>query len=259
MTAGAPDSSGLFRVSRLTTVSQTGDRDRRAFLSVGRDQDRMFRAARRHSRWVRIVRVVLPASIGIGSVAAYIVLSVFDPWTELERMPTVAGVVVSGTKIMMQQPKLGGYTKDKRPYTVTARTAAQDIKNPDVLELEDIRANIKTLQQGDIELIAHSGVYDGKAENLVLNRNIVITSPSYVARLLEARVAVKSGHVVSERPVEVDMLQGTIRSNRLEVVNSGDVLLFDRGVTLMLEKDDGAAAAPGQKAAMPAQKRAGTR
>ena len=45
------------------------------------------------------------------------------------------GMVISGTKIMMRQPRLTGYTSDERPYTVIARTAAQDITKPDMLEL----------------------------------------------------------------------------------------------------------------------------
>ena len=53
----------------------------------------------------------------------------------LARLPIGAdAVLLSGTKIVMRQPRLTGYTKDERPYTVTARTAAKDLANPDVLE-----------------------------------------------------------------------------------------------------------------------------
>ena len=36
---------------------------------------------------------------------------------------------------MMQRPLVNGYTKDKQPYSVTARTAAQDVTKPDTIEL----------------------------------------------------------------------------------------------------------------------------
>lgn len=223
---------------RLTTLSQIGDGSSRAYLTGGRDQGRIFRKAIRHSRIVRVLRVAIPVAVGVACLGTLAVFTVFDPFSGLERMPSVAGVVVSGTKIIMQRPKLGGFTKDKRPYTITARSAAQDITNPDVLELEDIRALMTTAAQGDVEVVAHSGVYDGKSERMALKQKVVVTSAAYVARLTEAMVAVKTGHVVSERPVQVDMLQGTINSNRLEVINSGEVLIFGDGVTMHLNDDN---------------------
>ena len=42
-------------------------------------------------------------------------------------------------------------------------------------------------------------------------------------------------HVLSEKPVEVKMLQGTISANRLEVTASGEVIRFDRGVTVVMD------------------------
>jgi lipopolysaccharide export system protein LptC len=222
----------------LTTLSRIGDSDSRAYLTGGRDQGRIFRKAMRHSRIVRVLRLAIPVTVGIGCLGAFAVFSLFDPWRDLERAPSVAGVVISGTKIVMQRPRLGGFTKDKRPYTVTARSATQDITTPDVLELEDIRAVLTTADQGDVEVIAHSGVYDGKSEKMALKRSIVVKSSAYVARLLEATVGVKTGHVLSERPVQVEMLQGTVNSNRLEVINSGEVLIFDNGVTMLLDSDN---------------------
>jgi lipopolysaccharide export system protein LptC len=164
--------------------------------------------------------------------------TLFDYMGELDRTSSSAGVVVSGTKITMRQPKLAGFTKDKRPYTVTARSAAQDVTNPDVLELDQVRAVLATPTQGEVEVVARGGIYDGKGEKLSLKDDIVVTSASYVARLKEAQVGVKSGHVVSEQPVEVDIMQGKINSNRLEVIDNGAVLLFDNGVTMLIEQDD---------------------
>ena len=52
-----------------------------------------------------------------------------------------------------------------------------------------------------------------------------------------------------KRPVEVDMLQGTLKANRLEIVDSGDLVRFDGGVkmTVMLN----GAALPQAKAGEP--------
>ena len=247
-------------MSRLTTLSQIGDRDSRAFLTGGRDHSRIYRKAARHSRIVRVLRLAIPGIVGIGCLGAFALFTLFDPWRDLDRVPTVAGVVVSGTKIIMQRPRLGGFTKDKRPYTVTARSAAQDITNPDLLELEDIHAVLTTLGQGDIDVVAHSGVYDGKAESMALHRSIVVKSSAYTVRLTQATVGVKTGHILSEQPAVVEMLQGTVNSNRLEVINSGEVIIFGNGVTMVIDNTDAANATDaastsnvGSKGAIPAK------
>ena len=45
---------------------------------------------------------------------------------------------------------------------------------------------------------------------------------------------------MSEQPVEVQMLQGTLNANRLEIVDSGDLVRFDGGVTMTLMLGDAA-------------------
>jgi lipopolysaccharide export system protein LptC len=221
---------------------------RHSFVASGRRNDHIFRAAMRHSRVVRALRIGIPLAVALGGAAIIAVMTWFDPLTVLAKLPVSSdGLVVSGSKITMQQPRLVGFTRDSRPYSVTARTAAQDITNPDTVELRDIRAIMTARDQSNIEVVAKDGVYDGKAEVLTLHENVVVTTPSYVVRLKQAVVGVKAGNVVSEHPVEVKMPQGTINANRLEVVNSGGVLRFEGGVDMVLEGDDGARAAAAEK------------
>jgi lipopolysaccharide export system protein LptC len=84
-------------------------------------------------------------------------------------------------------------------------------------------------------LTATNGLYDTKADQMRLVDNIQIASSSgYSGRLSEALVDVKKGNVVSERPVEVIMLNGTLNANRMEVVNNGELIRFDGGVSMNL-------------------------
>jgi len=194
----------------------------------------------RHSRLVRITRVGLPLVIVL-CVVAFGTYRWFDPMRALSRLPiSTDGMVISGTKIVMRQPRLTGYTNDERPYTVTARTAAKDLTNPDVLELEDIQTTILMQDGRNVELTATEGFYDGKSETLRLHKGVVVTSPEYEVQLRDALVHVRAGNVVSDNPVEVKMLQGTITANRLVVSESGAVIRFERGVTLVFDREDGA-------------------
>ena len=66
----------------------------------------------------------------------------------------------------------------------------------------------------------------------------------YEAQLSEAVIDIRNGNVVSEKPVEVKMLNGTVNANRLEVIESGDVIRFDGGVTVTLDDLAGSSAEP---------------
>jgi lipopolysaccharide export system protein LptC len=229
--------------SHLSAGFEIENHDARALLGSGRrDGARMFRRAMRHSRMVRALRIGVPAAIVLGGVAVFAMMTVLDPLRALAKLPVdISGLVVSGTKITMQAPRLVGYTRDKRPYSLTAKAAAQDVANPNVLELQDIRATMQTQDKGAFQLSARRGVYDTKSEKLTLHQSIVVKSSNYEGHLSEASVEVRKGHIVSEKPVEVRMLQGTINANRLEVENSGDIVRFGHGVTMVVTAE---AAAP---------------
>jgi lipopolysaccharide export system protein LptC len=222
-------------VNRLTIASQIEGADSGGFLIPPRDNRRAFRAAMRHSRLVRFLRVGIPLTIAIG-VVAFTAYRWIDPLRVLAKIPISADdMVISGSKLIMRQPRLTGYTKDERPYTLTARTAAKDLANPDILEMEDIRTTIVMQDTRKVEVTARNGLYDSKADTIRLQNNVVVSSADYEVLLQDALVNVKAGSVVSEQPVEVKMLQGTLTASRIEVAESGALVRFERNVTLILD------------------------
>jgi lipopolysaccharide export system protein LptC len=226
-------------VNCLTIASQIEGAGSGGFLAQPhRDNRRAFRAAMRHSRLVRFTRVGLPVAIVLVA-AVFGTYRWLDPMRALARLPIGAdSVILSGTKIVMRQPRLTGYTKDERPYTVTARTAAKDLANPDVLEMEDVHTTIIMPDGRNVVLTATEGFYDSKAETVRLLKGVVVSSPEFEITLKDAVANVRQGSVVSENPVEIQMLQGTLKANRIEVAESGAVIRFEGGVTLVIDRDD---------------------
>lgn len=194
--------------------------------------ERAFRAAARHSRHVRLLRVAVPALVACAMVGLS-VATWFNPTRLLPNLPTggsLAAVGISGSKITMQLPRLEGYTRDSRQYQMTAKTAAQDLLNPDNVELADIHTKLESADKTVVEMTAKSGLYHSKADQLILHEHIVFTSSSgYEGLLTEAVVDMHSGHIVSDKPVEVKLSNGLLKANRLEV--EGDLIRFDGGVT----------------------------
>ncbi len=232
----SPIPVGRSGVSRLS-IGANHARVSRAFSVRSRTEgDRLFRAAVRHSRSVRALRVAIPVFVVLGGLAAVLATTLLDPLRALAKLPVdIGSVAVSGTKITMKQPRLAGFTRDSRPYEVTAVAAAQDVTNPDLLEMREIRAIMEMQSKAKINMTAKDGLYDTKSGLLTLRRDIIVTSTAgYEGHLSEAVIDVRKVNVVSEKPVQVKMLQGTIDSNRMEVKNSGEVLLFDGGVTMVL-------------------------
>jgi lipopolysaccharide export system protein LptC len=190
--------------------------------------------ARRHSARVRVLRVAVPALLVL-TLSGLVLANYLNPARWL-RVPTEFGtLVISGSKITMEAPRLAGFTKDQREYAVSAASASQDTKNPTIVEMKEISGRIDMEDKSRVTLTAVDGVYDTKADLLQLNQEILIISTAgYQGRLTEAQIEVKKGRIVSEKPVQLKMPQGTLDANRMEVTETGAVIRFDGGVVLVL-------------------------
>jgi len=206
-----------------------------------------FRAAMRHSRLVRIARIALPVA-AVAAVVGLLLAAWFNPLRLIGELPVgLRDVVISGTKIRMEAPRLSGYTSDARPYDLSAASAAQDIRRPELIELTTLRAKIQMHDRTQVQLSAAAGLFDTKAEVLTLERDIVVTSTSgYEGRLTQAVINTRTGNIVSEKPVALKMLNGTINANAMEIEQAGEVVRFERGVAMLLmpNKDQGNPPAP---------------
>ncbi len=205
---------------------------------VGRERAdivRRFRAARRHSRFVRLLRVAIPIGLVV-CLALVAAATYFNPLRMLARLPFDPGkVVVSGTKITMEAPRVGGFTRDGRPYEMTAAAAAQDLMKPGVLDLKQVRARVEMVDKSTVDIQAATGVYDTKADQLVLRTDVVmVSSTGYEARMKEAAMDIKQNRLVSETPVDVKLLNGTLNANRMEVAENGALMRFGNGIVLYL-------------------------
>jgi lipopolysaccharide export system protein LptC len=207
--------------------------------SPRRDIERTYRAALRHSWHVRWLRLSMPAGIAIALLAVMIV-DYLPPLGAIRLPGELGSLVVRGTKITMQQPKISGFTSDGRPYDFTALSAAQDITKPDFLELQKVHARIQLADSSVAEITAPRGTYDLKTEILTLNDDVAfVTSTGYAARLTIAVIDTRKGDLVSEKPVWVKLLNGFLNAKRLDIVDNGDVLRFSGGVSMTLHPDNG--------------------
>ena len=214
--------------------------------------DARFAMAARHSRMVRALRVAVPTAVVL-SMAAIVFVSVYNPFRMLlPQLPVDMGnLVVSGTKITMETPHLAGYTPDRRPYEVWAKTATQDVTDPDHVDLKTLRAKVLMEDQTTtITLDARNGLMDTKQQLLDLHKDIFLqSSTGYEARLSQAFVDMGKGTVTSDEHVDVKLLNGTLTSDRLRITGGGEVVRFEGNVVMNLDN----LGEPEQPAAVPAE------
>jgi lipopolysaccharide export system protein LptC len=186
---------------------------------------------------VRWLRLGVPAALA--GALLLIVGSNYMPTVGGLRLPgEIGSLVIKGTKVTMQQPRLSGYTADGRPYEFTANSADQDITTPDVMELHQIAAKIEMEDKSMVNLTSIAGTYNMKSEMMTLVDHIhVVSSTGYEARMSEATVDVHKGNVVSEKPVWVKLTSGVINSKKMEIRDNGDVIRFTGGVTMIVQPD----------------------
>jgi lipopolysaccharide export system protein LptC len=105
--------------------------------------------------------------------------------------------------------------------------------------LYNIRGKLAQADSSAVELTAATGVYDRKTELLTLKERIILhSSTGYEIHLTEASVDVPKHNVVSEKPVEVQLTNGVLNANRMEVIDDGDLIRFDGGVQMTVTQKD---------------------
>ena len=199
-----------------------------------------FAIAARHSRMVRVLRIAVPAAV-ILAMTAIVFVSVFNPFRMLlPKLPLDMGnLVVSGTKITMESPHLSGYSPDQRPYQLWAKTATQDLTDPDHLDLKTLRAKFLMEDRTTVTLDARNGLFDTKEQLLELRKDILLQSSSgYEARLTRALVDMGKGTVASDEHVDVKLLNGTLTADKLRITGGGEVVRFEGNVVMNLIMDN---------------------
>ncbi len=215
-----------------------------------------FASAARHSRMVRILRVAVPVAVVL-AMASIVAVSVFNPFRILlPKIPIdMSNLVVSGTTITMESPHMAGFSTDQRPYEVWAKAAIQDLTDPDHVELKTLRAKVMMEDKSTVTMDARTGYFDSKLQLLDLRKDIFLqSSTGYEARMSQAYVDINKGTVISDEPVDVKLLNGTLTADKLRILNSGEVVRFEGNVVMNLDKLGDAAAPPAAEPVAPPPK-----
>src|SRR5260221_9989998 len=230
-----PVSDGRPLMSRTSNVHNLAEATTFADDELSLRRGTAFGAGGRHSRRVGFLRKVLPVTAGAG-VLFVVLWTWLDPFRFASGLPVELGrISISGTKLTMDAPKLKGFSRDGRPYTVTAEEAAQDLTKPNVIELSKIVGQFDLGSRGNVVLNAKTGIYDAKMEQMKLFDGIDFRSTEgHSGQLSDAFIEPRKGHLVTESPVDLFFNEGSLHGNRMEVFEQGKLIVFEGGVTMVL-------------------------
>lgn len=202
-------------------------------MVVGIDRSRMFKRARRHTLFVKTMRVLLPA-VTLGAIAIYggsVLLA--TSWNAETALRTIAKILPEN--LAMHNPHYEGYMDDGGKYYVTALTANQDLKKPGHIKLNKISGVLTDTKGVKTRITSEKGTFDTRNSSLRLGGGINIASDDGMrAKLVSAVVKPKVGTIASNSPVEVEMPGGSVKAAKLRIWQKKKLVVFVGGVQTRL-------------------------
>lgn len=210
------------------------------------DRAKAFRLAQRHSRLVRILKVMLPL-FAVGVLGLYFVSSkVTVSLGDLEA--SISGVKISRERLRMINPRLENVNKDDGVYVMTANWAEQETSNPTTLFLDTVRAELTEKEGGWSRMAAPKGTFYTKKDELYLYGGITTTTSSgMVAKLKTATVYTKTNRIRSEEPVDVQFLNGNVKALTMEAMTEKQLVFFRGNVRVHIRERPEGQSADGAK------------
>lgn len=196
-------------------------------LRSAEDRARAFAASARHTRLVHFLRKALPV-FAVLVLFSYFVTSRLGVSISVgDLTASIDGIQVSDGNLRMTNPKLEGADKKNGKYVIGADYADQDIKNPKIIKLHAIKAELSSADGGWSRMNAVRGVFDSRTERLVMQDKITVaTSSGITGELKHASLEARTQTLRTHRPVFFTLPNGTIAARALTFRSSDSTLTF---------------------------------
>ena len=193
-------------------------------------------AAGRHSLKVKAARraIVFGVPIFLVGLVLLVVVQPFHFPFSLQ----LGKVHIEGTKISVIAPRLSGYRGDGTPYSVKASLGTQDLAAPNVIDMQDVEAEIGMTDKTTSHVTASTGVYDSSIDGLKLTGAVHMRNSSgYDVRTSNAAVDFKTGDLVADAGVRVTLTGADISADAMSAVDDGHKISFSGNVHSTFRSD----------------------
>lgn len=197
--------------------------------------EQVFERERRRSRNVRRLKVALPVLAVLMAVAlvAKSVIAQFGAVTI-----DLAGMSIDNGRLVMDNPRMAGYSGDDRPYELQADRATQALSDDDVVDLENIGAKVPIGVSDWATIAAPSGKLVKSEGKLRIDSPAVVkTTDGLVAHLESAVIDVNQGDLTTDQPVKIDLDKSRITADSMMVTDGGSLIVFEKRVKVQIESE----------------------
>lgn len=200
---------------------------------MGRAEVDAYQAAVAHSARVRKLRIWLPIGAVVIS-AVFISVSVIRAY--LPENLSVESARIEDGKIVMERPAIAGRNDDGISYSMTAVRALQDIANPNMITLEDVKAAVPINDDVIARVTATGADFDRGSDKLNLTAPFDVNlSNGITARFKSARMDIPGGTMDTPDPVDISMKEGSIVAESLKITDKGRTITFQGQVRVHLD------------------------
>ncbi|TIV63906.1 MAG: LPS export ABC transporter periplasmic protein LptC [Mesorhizobium sp.] len=192
-----------------------------------------FNRAQRHSRRVRVLKFAVP-------LLAVAIAIAFPVYSYLKAPASISvqadGTAFSNGKLVMANPKLNGFTKQKLPYSLTATRATQDVGQQAVIDLEGINAKLPVATDNIVSVDAEHGIYNRDANTMDLTSDVsVTTTDGLAAKFKSIFLDMGKGSMKTSNPVDVSRGGSRITADSMSVEDNGRLVVFENRVRVNID------------------------
>lgn len=210
------------------------------FRTIGKVSDRTkaFRAAKRHSALVKLLRLFLP--IATLSIAGLYLVPSNPSVTVKGGEASVEKFDVTNGALKMVNPRIKGVHEKHGVYDIQADYATQQADNTELIALETIDAKLTSKEGKLTTLKAPSGIYQSKKEELTFDNGVTIGGDAgFAGQLKSATAFFKSDKLISTEPVELVFRSTTVKARSMTYYSAEARAIFEGGVRVHLEREAG--------------------
>jgi lipopolysaccharide export system protein LptC len=186
-----------------------------------------------HSARVKKLKFLLPVAALVISMI-FIAVSVVRAY--LPENIKIEGAKIEDGKVVMEKPAIAGRNADGINYSMLAEKALQDLKDPNMITLKNIKAAMPINDGVIAHVVALSADFNRAADTLKLTEPFTVTMDNGMrAEFQGAYLDVKAGKLITDQPVAIFKGSASVVAQSLKMTDKGTVIEFDGQVRMHID------------------------
>jgi lipopolysaccharide export system protein LptC len=192
-----------------------------------------YRDALFHSARVRKLKVLLPVAAVVISLI-FIAVSALRAY--LPENISIEGARIEDGKVVMSRPAIAGRNANGINYSMVAEKALQDLKDPNMITLKNIKAAMPVNSDVIAHIQALSADFNRSADTLKMTEPFTINMDNGMrAEFRTADLDVKAGKLTTTDPVAIYKGNASVVAQSLKMTDKGNVIEFDGQVRMHID------------------------